>query len=192
MLNKKRAGTYLEIGGAHPIIDSNTYLLESNFNWIGVSIEWSGDLSSLWQNNRKNLCICADATLIDYEKIIENHIKTTHIDYLQLDIDPPKNTLKALLKINFFKYSFSIITYEHDAYNGGDFERIASRKILENFGYKRVVSDVMHDNVSFEDWYVNPNFISEEHYSRFQGEMIKMNPGKLDPRYADLYRDSGL
>ena len=143
MLNKKRAGTYLEIGGAHPIIDSNTYLLESSFGWTGLSLEWSGDLSSLWQGVRVNKCICADATLVEYDELIQENLGNTHIDYLQLDIDPPKNTFKALLRINFFKYSFSVITYEHDLYNGGEFERIASRKILESFGYKRVVSDVM-------------------------------------------------
>lgn len=188
MLNKKRAGTYLEIGGAHPIHGSNTYLLEASFNWLGVSIEWSGDLSALWAGVRSNPCICADATLIDYDQLLEKHQMDHHIDYLQLDIDPPCNTFKALLKINFFKYSFSVITYEHDLYNGGDFERLASRKILESHGYKRIISDVMHDDLCFEDWYINPKYIGENLFDKFQGEQIVMNPGNLDPRYANLLK----
>ena len=182
----------MEIGGAHPIIDSNTYLLESEFGWTGVSLEWSGDLSHLWSGNRKNPCICTDATLADYDAIIQQHIKSNHIDYLQLDIDPPQNTFKALLKINFFKFSFSVITYEHDLYNGGEFERIASRKILESFGYKLILSDVMHDDLSFEDWYINPKYINQDLYEKFSDSNIKMNPGKLNPKHAILFKICGL
>lgn len=192
MLNKKRGGTYLEIGGAHPIIDSNTYLLESSFGWTGVSVEWSGDLNSLWPEFRNNACICADATLIDYDLLIQKHISTNHIDYLQLDIDPPYNTFKALLKINFFKYSFSIITYEHDVYNNGEFERQASRKIIESFGYKRVVSDVIHGDICFEDWYINPNYIGREKFELFEGEEIVLNPGNASEKYLKLFKDHGL
>ena len=37
MLNGKQNGTYVEIGGAHPTNINNTYLLEKNFNWTGIS-----------------------------------------------------------------------------------------------------------------------------------------------------------
>ena len=40
LLNKKQNGTYLEVGAAAPIEYNNSYLLESQFGWRGVSIEW--------------------------------------------------------------------------------------------------------------------------------------------------------
>jgi hypothetical protein len=192
MLNKKRYGTYLEVGGARPIVDNNTYLLENDFGWEGCSLEWSGDLSSEWIGIRKNPCLCADATLMDYDELLKQCNFGNHIDYLQLDIDPPHNTFKALLKINFFKYSFSVITYEHDWYAGGDFERIASRKILESFGYTLVVSDVMHDDIRFEDWYINPRYVSEDTYRKFIGTNVTLNPTNIDINYKKLFLDIGL
>lgn len=188
MLNGKRNGTYLEVGGATPIQDSNTYLLESKFDWSGISIEWNDELAALWGPSRRNICICADATLIDYEDLLETHVKKRHLDYLQLDIDPPFNTFTALLKINFFKYSFSVITYEHDFYIGGNFERIASRRILEGHGYKRVVSDVCHGEYAFEDWYIHPNYVPKSLYAPFLGDGVNLAHGSCDAKYAELFK----
>jgi hypothetical protein len=39
ILDGKRNGTYVEIGGDHAVIISNTYLLETEFDWTGVSFE---------------------------------------------------------------------------------------------------------------------------------------------------------
>lgn len=38
MTGMKQGGTYLEVGGATPIQDSNTYLLETAFGWRGRSL----------------------------------------------------------------------------------------------------------------------------------------------------------
>ncbi len=192
MLNKKRGGTYLEIGGAQPQQGNNTHLLESVFGWRGVSVEWSGDLASRWPGQRVNPCICADATLLDYDALLQAHGLGPHIDYLQLDIDPPHQTLSALLRINLFKYRFSVITYEHDLYNGGDFERLASRRILESFGYRRVVSDVLHGEFCFEDWYVHPAAVSAQTYGPLLGERVTLDAAHLDPRYAEHFLHLGL
>jgi hypothetical protein len=192
MLHLKRKGTYLEIGGKHPIEDNNTYLLESKFDWSGVSLEWNGNYANLWETTRKNDCICADATLVNYDELLQKKFNDTHIDYLQLDIDPSPNTLKALLKINFFKYDFSVITYEHDAYSGGIFEREASRRILESHGYIRVISDVLYKGSSFEDWYVNPNYISEVIWKQFAGSNVNLTSLNLDPKYFNLFNSFGL
>lgn len=191
MLNRKRGGTYLEVGGATPVQDNNTYLLEREFDWHGISVEWNGDLAALW-GGRKNSCICVDATLIDYDRLMQDAFKSSHIDFLQLDIDPPHNTFKALLKINFFKYSFSVITYEHDFYAGGEFERAASRKILESHGYLRVVSDVRHGDLIFEDWYINPKFIPTSTYTPFLGDSINMAHDNCDKRYLELFKALNL
>ena len=62
----KSNGTYLEIGAGDYKKGNNTYLLETIFNWKGVSIDFNTDLVNNFNNNRKNTCICQDATTIDY------------------------------------------------------------------------------------------------------------------------------
>ena len=39
VLDKKIEGTYVEIGSAWPIKSNNTYLLESEFYWQGISFD---------------------------------------------------------------------------------------------------------------------------------------------------------
>jgi hypothetical protein len=42
-------GFYLEIGAHHPIINSNSYNLEVNCNWKGVSIEYDVSYKKNWK-----------------------------------------------------------------------------------------------------------------------------------------------
>jgi hypothetical protein len=185
VLDKKINGTYVEIGGFSPITDNNTFLLEKEFNWRGVSVEWDIRYKNEW-DIRKNICVFEDATKIDYDQLFKENNLGPHIDYLQLDIDPPHNTFKCLLSLDFNKYSFSVITYEHDFYNGGEKEREESRKILEKNGYTRVISNVMHRNLIFEDWYINESYMSNDNWKLFIGENINMNNEDMDEKYIQL------
>jgi len=187
VLDKKKNGTYLEIGSAYPILDNNTYLLESEFEWKGVSIDFNQSYVNEFERTRANTCICTDATTVDYDLLISNFYGTDHIDYLQLDIDPPSNTFKVLEKINFDKTSFSVITYEHDFYAGGVNEREMSRKILESHGYTRVISDVMHNNLVFEDWYINEKYMTTDTWKKFIGTNINMNTPNLSDAYKQIF-----
>ena len=189
VLDNKMCGTYLEVGGAWPINDNNTYLLESKYAWRGVSIEYDGSYASQWVGVRNNPCIQEDATKIDYTKLLEELSLGTHIDYLQLDIDPYDGTFEVLNKIDFNTLSFSVITYEHDLSSGGTNEREKSRKILSDYGYTRVISDVMHKDIIFEDWYINERYMPNNNWQRFIGENIVMNKANIDTRYADLFRE---
>ena len=188
VLDNKRNGTYIEIGAATPRQDNNTYLLETDFDWTGVSVEWHEYMSREFNQTRRNPCLQLDATKIPYTTLFEHYNMPKHIDYLQLDIDPPANTFRALNNIDFTKYSFGVITYEHDWYAGGDQERIESRRIIESHGYTRVVSDVMHEGVRFEDWYVNEKYMPNDNWKLFRGENIELCPGIADPKYMDLFK----
>ena len=88
----------------------------------------------------------------------------SHIDYLQLDIDPPSNTFKVLQNIDFSKISFSVITYEHDYYTDvTKLYRDKSRNFLLSKGYMLVASNISpNDNCPYEDWYVHPKHIDAE------------------------------
>jgi hypothetical protein len=98
MLNGKTKGTYLEIGAHEPIFISNTYLLESMFDWRGISIELDRDMVMRHKVLRSNSCLQGDATTADYGEILDNASMPSVIDYLSIDIDPPKNSLIALKK----------------------------------------------------------------------------------------------
>lgn len=170
-LNGKKNGTYLEIGSAEPFKNNNTVLLEKKFNWKGVGIEYNENFVKQYRENRSNPILCVDALIVDYNKLLDRYLPETYIiDYLQLDIEPPRNTFQALLSIPFDKYKFAVITYEHDYYvDISKSYRDKSRDYLSSLGYELVVPNVSPDDISpFEDWWVNPNLISAEILSRLK------------------------
>lgn len=162
--------TYLEIGAGDWDHNSNTKLLE-DFGWKGVSVEMDYEKTMGFKSNRKNTILFADATELNYSSILEKHFDNAPvIDYLQLDIEPAKNTFSCLLSIPFDQCSFRVITYEHDYYiDPTKSFRDKSRKYLSMLGYKLVISDVSPDGLStFEDWWVHPNLVDPELVQKIQ------------------------
>lgn len=157
--NGKMDGTYLEVGSAHAYHNSNTALLES-FGWRGVGIEMNPELASQHEQSRKNKVLCADALKVDYESLLSS-LGTDVVDYLQLDIEPSKNTFEALISIPFDKYKFRVITYEHDHYvDMTQSYREKSRRYLRSMGYTLMFNDISPDRESsFEDWWVKSDLI---------------------------------
>lgn len=155
ILNGKRNGTYVEIGGYDGINLSNTYLLEKDFDWTGIALEIDAEKTDAYNSQRKNKCLCADAISANYKKIFEKYQLPKRIDYLQLDIDPAEQTLKALKALPLDEYRFSVITYETDIYRSSDEVAKESRKILESYGYELLVKNISHVFNPFEDWYID-------------------------------------
>jgi hypothetical protein len=160
-LNGKKNGTYLEIGSAHSLHNSNTALLEKEFEWTGIGIEMKRELVDMHDRERKNKVLCENALKINYEELLRDNFSSDVIDYLQLDIEPCKNTFEALLMIPLDKYKFRVITYEHDHYV--DITRSfrdKSRRYLKSMGYTLVFNDISpHEDCSFEDWWVHKELI---------------------------------
>jgi hypothetical protein len=153
-LNGKKNGTYIEIGAADPIMFNNTYLLEKDFGWTGVSFEIKQEEVNKFRLLRKNPCICADATLYDYSLL------DTEYDYLQVDCEPPKVTYEILEKVLPGK-KFNVITFEHDAYKEGGEYRDKSRQLLSK-DYVLTVPNVAFDKTGvFEDWWVHKSIFNE-------------------------------
>lgn len=170
ILNGKKNGTYLEIGAQEPFFQNNTAILETNYDWKGVSIEIKEELCELFKQQRKNEIVCKDATKIDYEKLLNDHYTSNEIDYLQLDCEPSKTTFEILTAIPFDKYKFAVITYEHDYYVDmtGTY-RTKSRNYLKSWGYELIVSNVSQDDKTpFEDWWVNPELIDKDTIEKFR------------------------
>lgn len=164
-LNGKKNGKYLEIGSSDAFKNSNTALLETKFGWSGIGIEYNPDLANSHKGKRKSLVLCTDALIVDYNKLLNKYFPDQNIiDYLQLDIEPPRNTYEALLSIPFDKYNFAVITYEHDYYvDLTRSYRDKSRDYLEAKGYQLVIPNISPDeNSPFEDWWVHPELVSKD------------------------------
>jgi hypothetical protein len=147
MMNGK-VGHYLEIGASHPVDINNTYLLEQN-GWWGLSVDIDSINQTQWKATRKNELMITDALKL-------NFIDAERIDYLQLDIDPPEQTMQCLLNMLATGCRFSIITFEHDAYTGSNVRQI-SRQVLEAAGYMLAVPDVQSPFGPYEDWWLDPS-----------------------------------
>ena len=163
LLKNKKNGYYVELGAFDSKKGSNTYHLETDYDWRGVSFEIDPERHAEFISNRKNPCILGDATHFNYISYFEENNFPKQIDYLQVDIDAgytpegnsvgnPYLTLHGLISVPLSKYRFSIITFEHDSqieYNNKGM-REAQREILSSLGYKLVVRE-WH-----EDWWVDP------------------------------------
>ena len=179
-LNGKREGIWLEIGCADPIYGNNTYLLETQFGWNGISIDYNPESIAKW-NIRKAEAMHANALNINYKQI-ESKI----IDYLQIDIDPPENSYRVLQKIPFWTHKFRVITFEHDYYaDNSKLIRDKSRKYLKSFGYELIVGDVGFDDYcSYEDWWVHPDLVDRNII-----EILKSNSDSIKNAEKYIYNE---
>jgi hypothetical protein len=162
LLAGKKHGHYLEIGAWDYKDDSNTFLLETKFNWKGLAVEISKKYAKKYNKNRTNYCINSDALKLNYAEILKRNNFPPVIDYLQLDIDPSINTFNCLLKMPLSDYKFKVITFEHDIHadpQNAIYQSIG-HSFLENHGYQRIAKNVRYNGFAFEDWYVNPSFVN--------------------------------
>ena len=174
MHNGKRNGTYLEIGCQDPFFNNNTALLETQYDWTGISIDIKQSEVDKFNAQRKNQAVVKDATQINYTDFIDTHFTSINnkyeIDYLQIDCEPSETTFKILTMIPFKSCKFGVITYEHD--HRCDISRLyreKSRKFLTAVGYKLIVNDIAPDDVhSFEDWWVHPDLIDSSIISKME------------------------
>ncbi len=177
ILNGKKDGFYLEIGAYDAVSLSNTYLLEKEFGWQGISVDIEASAKiSFDRHNRRGEMIVADALNLDYSALLKSKGAPEIIDYLQLDIEPQANTLACLKKIPFDQYKFRVITYETDYYDPASSREdshnimMESREILKSNGYELLVGNICNISTEdpFEDWYVRTDLVDPEILSRFK------------------------
>ncbi len=189
VLNEKRNGYFLEIGSNDPIYINNTYILEKEYGWKGIMIEYNNYYLNSYKIIRpSSIHIIEDATKIDYKKIFkeENNMPLC-LDYLQIDLDVVnKSTIDTLIKLDneiFDIYKFATITFEHDIYQGDYFNtRMLSRDIFKKRGYISVFEDICNRDMSnnnlnpFEDWYVHPDLVDMNYINN----LIDINKNNYD------------
>lgn len=171
VLNEKTNGFYLELGAGWPTKNSNTYLLESEYGWSGISFENDPIRAEDYNSIRKNKTLCEDAVSFNYLNYFLSNGVPTQVDYLQMDIHPAEATLEALKALPMDKYRFSVITYEHNGYSN-IFNKIESQKILLDLGYVLVVDDLKYFSMAFEDWWIDPQVVEYENYKDFISKNI--------------------
>jgi hypothetical protein len=159
----KTNGTFIDIGAGHPIEINNTYILEKDFEWTGISFDIGppythgcnhmsiNEYKELWKNNRKTKLYTCDCRTLDFLDIFDQNNMPKTIDYLSMDLEPPEVTFEVLKKLPFDKYVFNAITFEHDNYRGTN-TLSPSREFLSSLGYV-LVQSVNNQ----EDWYVYKN-----------------------------------
>ena len=162
VLKHKRNGYFLEIGTNHPININNSYLLESQYGWKGLMVEYANTWENLYKTQRTSPYVIQDARQVDYASLFNTYNFPKAMDYLQIDLEVNNrstlDTLELLEKTIFPTYTFSAVTFEHDIYSGNHFDtRAKSREIFERNGYVRVFPDVQNEGNAFEDWYVHPS-----------------------------------
>jgi hypothetical protein len=177
MLNGKERGTFLEIGAFDAKFISNTFLLESSFNWGGLSIDIEKSAQdSFVSNGRSSEFILHDALTLDYDQILSAKFPDGRIDYLMIDIEPTEKSLECLKMIPLDKFRFSVITYETDFYDTNtplelkEYIKEESRRILKENGYEMMVGNICNtsEKFPFEDWYVDPSVINPEIIDQFK------------------------
>lgn len=143
-LKNKQNGSFVDIGCGYPKYINNTYLLETEFNWDGISIDlnmYTEEDGLIWNDCRNTKLILNDALTLNYSSIFKENNLPINIDYLSMDLEPPDLSLECLFKIPFDEYTFNIITFEVDKNREGDIKRIEeSRNFLMSKGYTLIGS----------------------------------------------------
>jgi hypothetical protein len=158
ILKHTTTGFFLDIGCGHPISCNNSYALEE-VGWCGIM----NDLTPLLPDPpRRALFIPGDASRISWTQFLPHQVH-----YLSLDADEKSgDVLRHLLVTS--EARFSVITIEHDLYLRGPELCKLERQLLTGAGYELVCANVLWEGHPFEDWWIDPQVISQEISSRFK------------------------
>jgi FkbM family methyltransferase len=181
ILKNKTKGYFLDIGAFDGINLSNSYLLETEFDWKGICVEALPSNFNSLLNSRK--CNCLNLAITDsigssfigpggltsritdespnsisistttFKQLFEDHNVPETIDYLSLDIEGSEYL--ALTKFPFDTHKCLTITVEHNLYSEGSERKNQIKEILLANGYVLIRENVSHNNCPFEDWYIH-------------------------------------
>lgn len=116
LLNGKRYGTFVDIGCGPPTLNSNTFLLETEYGWSGLAVDVIDQRDSWhWEDRRATRHIIADAATIDWASLFAETF-TGEIDFLSLDLEPPAITYDVLRILPWHRWKPLVVAYEADAY----------------------------------------------------------------------------
>lgn len=164
VLDGLSGGRYLEIGAGDARSINNTYLLESVYGWSGLSLDIDPRAVRSYKIHRRNRCVLADACEVDFHNLFSTEDFGSHVDYLQVDIEPSTNSLIALKRVMQSGLRPRVVTFETDFYDPeippeiSQQVRQESREFMRSYGYVLIAGDIGTTSSAdpFEDWYVDP------------------------------------
>lgn len=168
----KKNGFFVEIGSNDPKKINNSYILEHDYDWKGIMVEYDKKWLESYKKERPNsIHVIQDATTIDYKDLFEKSNAPDNIDYLQIDLEVWNgSTIQTLRKLDaevMDKHKFAVVTFEHDVYCNNNNTRLESRAIFKKRGYVCVFEDICLGN-PYEDWYVHPDLVDMEYIKQLQ------------------------
>jgi hypothetical protein len=172
-LNYKTNGYFLDIGCGYPITINNTYLLEKNYEWNGISLDIDNYLEidgKSWVETRNSIHILDDALTVDYSDLLKQHNAPKLIDFITMDLEPPTLTFELLYKIPFDEYSFNFISFEIDeGREGGEYRKNKSREYIISKGYH-----LLGNLGGQDDLYINNNILNVLEQTNFYDSLIEI------------------
>jgi hypothetical protein len=183
LLDGLEQGTYLEIGAGWPEHINNTALLEFEFGWRGISLDYQDQWPSQWVAAGRNTLVQANGLQVDFQQLLCQQPRV--IDYLSVDCEPGTVSLEILKRLPWDQHQFKVITFEHECYAEGPAVKLASRQFLHQQGYQLVADNISHIGLSvdYEDWWVHPALVDS---ARLQAHLCVDNTVKNYSTY--LYK----
>jgi len=139
---------------------SNTYWLEHQRKWTGIGIDYDQTYINAARQFRSCKLLCVDLMENNINELLEQNDCPENMDYLSFDVDDAQS--KVFSELDFSKYQFRVITYEHNLFRGNAEEQKMSRATFKALGYKLLFGNVgyMGENgiwtqEAVEDWYVD-------------------------------------
>ena len=162
MLDGLHNGTYLEIGAGWPEHISNTALLEMQFEWNGVSLDYQDVYPDMWMSAGRKSFVKGNGQTVDFDQLLST--MPLVIDYFSIDCDPGCITFEILQRVPWDRYQFRLITFEHDCYEEGPEIKDASRDFLWSQGYELVANNISHMGIAtdYEDWWAHPDLVDAD------------------------------
>jgi hypothetical protein len=159
MLDGLCNGTYLEIGAGWPEHISNTALLELDFGWHGVSLDYQDVYPDMWLAAGRKSFVKGNGQTVDFNMLLADMPPV--IDYLSVDCDPGWRSFEILQRIPWEQYKFRLITFEHDCHAEGPAIKNVSREFLWSQGYQLVANNISENGIAidYEDWWAHPDLV---------------------------------
>lgn len=166
----KRQGTYLEVGCGYASDINNTFQLEVELGWKGISIDSNPNSLKGWYASRSNKITITDAFALDYKGLVEGSPYSGEIDYLSLDLDESVRPCLDCLKMIPCQ-NIKVITIEHDFYDNRDEgNRQNQRDHLKSNGFELVFADVcLEKHGSVEDWWIRKDIYEQKPIEKLSG-----------------------
>ena len=151
---------------------SNTYYLESNRGWNGIAIDYDEVYMGFAKTLRSCCCVCEDLLKVNINDVLANNNCPPVVDYLSFDVDDAQE--KVFAELDFDRYTFKIITYEHNLFQATtnvqphtqeykaeilNLHRLSREKFL-SLGYELLLGNVVVAGYGpVEDWYIHPDHV---------------------------------